>query len=564
VGSGAEGRVFEAIDRENGQKVALKEHNDANTDSQERILRELDHPNIVKCYGTFTDKTTGKKFTVMEFMKDGSLLEKIKTHPDLSYDETIAILKQIAMALEYMEQKKVLHRDIALRNVLVKVEPDGKWTVKMGDFGLARQPNRPGSDEYEMITVLRPLPLNQIPPECTHTRRWNPKCEAWSFGVLMWELLSRGQTPYQGIQEEVFQFLEKGKRLERPKGCPDKLWRLMKQCWHQDPTQRPSFSDISLMLTDSPYSWMPATPKATSPRHSESPYAEMPAIPKIAKAPSLQQMMDALSAVDGEMHMNTLQKSASMPNVSEVLVEQEVAPKPWTPYQPLPVAPEPSLGLPEPINEAPVVQSEPVVEGPEPLPYMSAVEPAPVDLPAPVYEPPPPGYFLQPEVELPPVQPIPAFQAVPIAVHPIPVPIQPMPAPVQPIPEPAQPMVVMAHVPPPVYEPPASPRVPAQVQPIPVQVAPASPVQAPSSRPTEYSVFHDGVEHCAVESLTPDMTLEKARELLAEEVDFEIEKCNFFRTDTNQRVSFKQEKTFTVQKCTNNTFVIHLRTTATS
>ena len=74
--------------------------------------RELEHPNIVKCFGTFTDLPTGKKFIVMEFMKDGSLLELIKTHPSLGQDDILAILRQIAAALYYMEQKKVLHRDI--------------------------------------------------------------------------------------------------------------------------------------------------------------------------------------------------------------------------------------------------------------------------------------------------------------------------------------------------------------------------------------------------------------------------------------------------------------------
>ena len=94
------------------------------------------------------------------------------------------------------------------------------------------------------------VPFRWMPPEALTKRRFSEASDVWAFGVAAWELLTGGQLPYAFVQsdEEVAQRVCSGERLPRPDGCSDELWRIIEECWGQNPKGRPRFSAIASEL----------------------------------------------------------------------------------------------------------------------------------------------------------------------------------------------------------------------------------------------------------------------------------------------------------------------------
>lgn len=151
---------------------------------------------------------------------------------------------QVAKGMEFLESKKVVHADLASRNVLV----NENRVCKITDFGLSRQ-----LFDYTQYVKKQqePLPWRWMAPESLQQLRFSSPSDVWAFGVLLWEIFSLGDVPYPGLSWDIHfvQRLCDGLRLNRPAYCTTHFYNdMMLQCWQQESDARPTFPLIAQYL----------------------------------------------------------------------------------------------------------------------------------------------------------------------------------------------------------------------------------------------------------------------------------------------------------------------------
>lgn len=139
--------------------------------------------------------------------------------------------------MEYLASRRCVHRDLAARNVLVCENN----VLKIADFGLAR--NIQG--EYYRKTTNGKLPIKWMAIESLEGQVYTSQSDVWSYGVLLWEIMTLGAKPYKGLPlQDIYKKLEKGYRMEQPPNCNTEIYTLMRKCWSAQPTDRPTFTEI--------------------------------------------------------------------------------------------------------------------------------------------------------------------------------------------------------------------------------------------------------------------------------------------------------------------------------
>ncbi|XP_050342190.1 vascular endothelial growth factor receptor 1 isoform X4 [Nymphalis io] len=160
----------------------------------------------------------------------------------LTSRDLLAWAFQIARGMEYLANRKVLHGDLAARNILLAEDN----IVKICDFGLARSIYK--NDEYKK-QENSPLPVKWLAIECMTDRIFSTQSDVWSFGIVLWELFSLAKTPYPNVSPtSLVQWLSDGHRLDKPQYADNKLYDVMLRCWQQKPTARPNFSQLQEIL----------------------------------------------------------------------------------------------------------------------------------------------------------------------------------------------------------------------------------------------------------------------------------------------------------------------------
>ncbi|XP_035756621.1 protein-tyrosine kinase 2-beta [Egretta garzetta] len=251
LGEGFFGEVYEGIyttpkgERVNvAVKTCKKDCSPENKDkflSEAVLMKKLDHPHIVKLIGIAEEEPTWIIMELYPYGELGQYLEQNKHY--LAVPTLILYVLQISKALAYLEAINCVHRDIAVRNVLV-ASPE---CVKLGDFGLSRYIE---DEEYYKASVTR-LPIKWMSPESINFRRFTTASDVWMFAVCVWEILSYGKQPFFWLEnKDVIGVLERGDRLPKPDLCPPMLYTLMTRCWSYDPSERPKFKDLVCSLSD--------------------------------------------------------------------------------------------------------------------------------------------------------------------------------------------------------------------------------------------------------------------------------------------------------------------------
>ncbi|XP_069603629.1 tyrosine-protein kinase ABL1 isoform X1 [Ranitomeya imitator] len=242
LGGGQYGEVYEGVWKKYNLTVAVKTLKEDTMEVEEflkeaAVMKEVKHPNLVQLLGVCTREPPF--YIITEFMTYGNLLDYLR---DCIREEVTAVVllhmaTQISSAMEYLEKKNFIHRDLAARNCLV----GENHLVKVADFGLSRLMT---GDTYTAHAGAK-FPIKWTAPESLAYNKFSIKSDVWAFGVLLWEIATYGMSPYPGIDlSQVYELLEKDYRMERPEGCPEKVYQLMRACWQWNPLDRPSFAEI--------------------------------------------------------------------------------------------------------------------------------------------------------------------------------------------------------------------------------------------------------------------------------------------------------------------------------
>ncbi|GMI73510.1 hypothetical protein HRI_001020300 [Hibiscus trionum] len=207
-----------------------------------QILSNLNHPNVVAFYGVVPDGTRGTLATVTEYMVNGSLRNVlIKKDRSLDCRKKIIIAMDAAFGMEYLHSKNIVHFDLKCDNLLVNLMDPQRPICKVADFGLSRVKR----NSLVSGGVRGTLPW--MAPELLNgnSTRVSEKVDVFSFGILMWEILTE-EEPYANMHcgAIIGGIVKNTLRPPIPEHCDPDWRKLMEQCWSPDPESRPSFTEI--------------------------------------------------------------------------------------------------------------------------------------------------------------------------------------------------------------------------------------------------------------------------------------------------------------------------------
>ncbi|XP_075624416.1 ephrin type-A receptor 6 isoform X6 [Balearica regulorum gibbericeps] len=293
IGAGEFGEVCSGRLKTPGKReipVAIKTLKGGYVDRQRRdflreasIMGQFDHPNIIRLEGVVTKRsfpTIGVKslsrflragflnsilashpvsgggslppsissgrpvMIVVEYMENGSLDSFLRKHDGhFTVIQLVGMLRGIASGMKYLSDMGYVHRDLAARNILV----NSNLMCKVSDFGLSRVLE--DDPEAAYTTSGGKIPIRWTAPEAIAYRKFSSASDAWSYGIVMWEVMSYGERPYWEMSnQDVILSIEEGYRLPAPMGCPASLHQLMLHCWQKERNHRPKFSDIVSFL----------------------------------------------------------------------------------------------------------------------------------------------------------------------------------------------------------------------------------------------------------------------------------------------------------------------------
>ncbi|XP_064182889.1 ephrin type-A receptor 6-like isoform X1 [Anguilla rostrata] len=206
------------------------------------IMGQFDHPNIIRLEGVVTKSQPA--MIVVEFMENGSLDSFLRKHDGhFTVIQLVGMLRGIASGMKYLSDMGYVHRDLAARNILV----NSNLVCKVSDFGLSRVLE--DDPEAAYTTTGGKIPIRWTSPEAIAYRKFSSASDTWSYGIVMWEVMSYGERPYWEMSnQDVILSIEEGYRLPAPMGCPVALHELMLHCWQKERSLRPRFTDIVSFL----------------------------------------------------------------------------------------------------------------------------------------------------------------------------------------------------------------------------------------------------------------------------------------------------------------------------
>ncbi|XP_055007179.1 melanoma receptor tyrosine-protein kinase-like [Boleophthalmus pectinirostris] len=247
LGSGAFGTVYKGLWFPEGEqvkiRVAIKVLREATSPKANQeildeayVMASVEHPHVARLLGVVLASSVQ---LVTQLMPFGCLLDHVRQHQHLiPAQRLLTWCVQIAKGMSYLEDRHLVHRDLAARNVLVK-SPNH---VKITDFGLAKLLS---ANESEYHADGGKVPIKWMALESILQWTYTHQSDVWSYGVTVWELMTFGSKPYDGIPaSEICSVLERGERLPQPPICTIDVYMIMVKCWMIDPSSRPRFREL--------------------------------------------------------------------------------------------------------------------------------------------------------------------------------------------------------------------------------------------------------------------------------------------------------------------------------
>ncbi|CAA7391469.1 unnamed protein product [Spirodela intermedia] len=202
------------------------------------IMRKVRHRNVVQFIGACTKPPN--LCIVTEFMSRGSVYDFLhKQRCTFKLPALLRVAIDVSKGMTYLHQNNIIHRDLKAANLLM----DENEVVKVADFGVARVKAQSGVMTAETGTY------RWMAPEVIEHKPYDHKADVFSFGVVLWELLT-AKLPYEYLTplQAAVGVVQKGLRPTIPKNTDPRLTELLERCWRQDPNQRPDFSQILEIL----------------------------------------------------------------------------------------------------------------------------------------------------------------------------------------------------------------------------------------------------------------------------------------------------------------------------
>ncbi|XP_068785379.1 ephrin type-B receptor 4 [Struthio camelus] len=250
IGAGEFGEVCRGRLKVPGRRegcVAIKTLKGGYTERQRRdflseasIMGQFEHPNVIRLEGVVTASAPAMILT--EFMENGALDAFLRGCAGrLGTLQLVAMLRGIAAGMRYLADMSYVHRDLAARNILV----NSNLVCKVSDFGLSRFLEESSADPTYTSSLGGKIPIRWTAPEAIAFRKFTSASDAWSYGIVMWEVMSFGERPYWDMSnQDVINAIEQDYRLPPPARCPAALHQLMLDCWQRDRNARPRFGDL--------------------------------------------------------------------------------------------------------------------------------------------------------------------------------------------------------------------------------------------------------------------------------------------------------------------------------
>lgn len=226
------------------------------------LLKSLKHANIIRLIGVCSWKDPF--LLVMEYCDHGTLVNYLRNHrPDgaqigddhesmeeespprspvsITIRDLLSFSWQIAKGMEYLDDMKLVHGDLSAKNILVS----SGGVIKIFNFRppdvLALQLATITGKNYKSFASIKWMDPNIIWSQMITT-----KSDVWSFAVVLWEIVTFGDSPYPGISSDrILSLLKTGYRMDKPDNCPDEMYAIMQKCWKTEPDERPSFHDLA-------------------------------------------------------------------------------------------------------------------------------------------------------------------------------------------------------------------------------------------------------------------------------------------------------------------------------
>ncbi|CAN4107315.1 unnamed protein product [Withania somnifera] len=198
------------------------------------IMRKVRHKNVVQFIGACTRPPN--LCIVTEYMSGGSIYDYLhKQKGSFKLPTLLKVAIDVSKGMNYLHQNNIIHRDLKAANLLM----DENEVIKVADFGVARVKAQTGVMTAETGTY------RWMAPEVIEHKPYDHKADVFSFGVVVWELLT-GKLPYEYLTplQAAIGVVQKGLRPTIPKHTPSKLVELLQTCWQKEPASRPDFSEI--------------------------------------------------------------------------------------------------------------------------------------------------------------------------------------------------------------------------------------------------------------------------------------------------------------------------------